>query len=428
MGEVGEQVAAVDFYAALLDDDPVKLYEQAPCGYLSTAPDGMIVKVNRTFLTLTGYTREALVGRRLFSDLLTAGGRIYHETHYAPMLEMQGRVREIALDIVRADGRRLPVLVNSVLERDASGRPAMIRTAVFDATERRQYEVELLRAKQDAEAAEARAKALTRTLQQTLIPPSLPPIPGLDIAAAYHPSGGGDEVGGDFYDTFQIGDGDWAVVVGDVAGKGVEAAVITALARYTLRGAAVRSSAPSDALAALNEVLLQEPTERFCTVVVLRLRHDGAGWRGVVTCGGHALPLLVRPGQPAVEVGKPGSLIGALPDPALEDDDLRLAAGDTLVLYTDGVTEARRGQEFYGAEGLGQSVMAHGGGGTAPAQALADGVMDDVLAFQSYYPRDDIAVVAVRVPWPASEHEPERGVEPERGHEPEHGHEPEWTA
>ena len=89
----------------------------------------MIVKVNRTFLTLTGHAREDIVGRRTFSSLLTAGGRIYHETHYAPMLRMQGRVREIALDVVCADGRRLPVLVNSVLERDADGAPRVIRTS-----------------------------------------------------------------------------------------------------------------------------------------------------------------------------------------------------------------------------------------------------------------------------------------------------------
>ena len=89
------------FADALLDDDPETLYEQAPCGYVSTTPDGLIVKANRTFLTLTGYRHEELVGARTFAQLLTAGGRIYHETHYAPMLRMQGTAREIALEIVR---------------------------------------------------------------------------------------------------------------------------------------------------------------------------------------------------------------------------------------------------------------------------------------------------------------------------------------
>ena len=151
----GEAVEA--FTAALLDDDPTALYERAPCGYLSSTPDGTIVKVNQTFLTLTGYQRSDLVGRRTFAELLSPGGRIYHETHYAPMLRMHGTAREIALDIVRADGDRLPVLVNAVLERDVDGAPVVVRTAVFDATDRRRYEQELLLAKERAEASEARA-------------------------------------------------------------------------------------------------------------------------------------------------------------------------------------------------------------------------------------------------------------------------------
>jgi len=129
--------ASEAFYAALADDDPLQLYEKAPCGYLSTDPGGLIVKVNQTFLLWTGYLRSDLVGKRTFADLLTAGGRIYQETHLAPMLHMQGRVREIALDLVRADDQRLPVLINAVLEYDEHHAPRVVRIAVFDATERR---------------------------------------------------------------------------------------------------------------------------------------------------------------------------------------------------------------------------------------------------------------------------------------------------
>src|ERR1700710_3033005 len=155
--------AALDaFSAALLGADAEQLYDRAPCGYLSTTPDGVIVKVNQTFLTLTGYDRDELVGRRTFAELLTAGGRIYHETHYAPLLRMQDNVRAIALDLVRRDGSRLPVLVNSALDRDDRGDPRVIRTAVFDATDRRAYEQELLRAKTRAEESEARATGLAR--------------------------------------------------------------------------------------------------------------------------------------------------------------------------------------------------------------------------------------------------------------------------
>ena len=237
----GEEVST-ELFGALRGDSADDLYDHAPCGYLSTAPNGLIVKANRTFLTLTGYRASDVVGRRRFVDLLTVGGRIYHETHYAPMLQMQGTAREIALDLVCADGRRLPVLVNSVLERDAGGAPIVVRTAVFDATHRRAYERELVQAKRRAEESEARATALARTLQRCLIPPAPPEIRGLDLAAAYRPAGNGEEIGGDFYDIFQIGPDEWFVVIGDVCGKGVDAAVVTALARYTIRAAAVRES------------------------------------------------------------------------------------------------------------------------------------------------------------------------------------------
>ncbi|HVM11904.1 MAG TPA: PAS domain-containing protein, partial [Actinomycetota bacterium] len=208
-----------------------ELYHDAPCGYISSLPDGRIVRVNETFLRWTGYEEDALLGRRL-QDLLTPGGRIYHETHYAPLLRMQGSVREIALDLLCADGRTLPVLMNSVLRVDERGEPALVRTVVLDATERRGYERELLRARDEAEQAEHRAQELARTLQASLIPPGPPQIPGLDVAAIYRPAGDGAEVGGDFFDVFPLDDSTWGITIGDVEGKGVEAAALTAFVRY----------------------------------------------------------------------------------------------------------------------------------------------------------------------------------------------------
>ncbi len=388
------QAANEAFYSALLDDDAEKLYEQAPCGYLSTTPDGSIVKVNQTFLTLTGYSRQDLVGRRTFAELLTPGGQIYHETHYGPMLRLQDTVREIALDLVRADGHRLPILVNAAVERDTNGAPVVVRVAVFDASERREYERELLRAKQRAEESETRATALARTLQQTLIPPSPPAIPHLDVAAVYRPAGDGREVGGDFYDVFQIGEGDWAVVLGDVSGKGVDAAIVTALVRYSLRAIAVRVTEPSRALQELNDVLVRHPTDRFCTITLLRLAFRDDGWTVTMSSGGHPPPLLLRAGGQPVPLGEPGSLIGAFESGTYVDVSLGIAPDDTLVLYTDGVTEGRRGNEFFGEQRLVASVVTHG----RSATELTEGVLEDVLAFQHEVPRDDIAVVALRVP------------------------------
>jgi sigma-B regulation protein RsbU (phosphoserine phosphatase) len=382
------------FYAALLDDDAEALYERAPCGYLSTTPDGTIVKVNATFLTWTGYARGDLVGRRRFAELLTPGGRIYHETHYAPMLQMQGSAHQIALDITGANGDRLPALVNSVLERDDSGRPVVIRTAIFDATERREYERELLHAKQRAEELETAATRLARTLQQTLIPPTPPDIPGLDVAAAYRPAGTGDEVGGDFYDIFEIGADDWLIAIGDVCGKGVDAAVVTSLARFTIRATAVRHPQPRAILDTLNTVLLHHETDRFCTAGIIRMRRTGDIWTATASSGGHPLPILIRTESQPTSVGRPGLLLGVFDTGTFDETDVELHSGDAILLYTDGVVEGRRAEGFYGEDRLKSSISAHHGS----AEALVDGVLADVLRFQAGDPRDDIALVAVRVP------------------------------
>ena len=139
-----------------------ELYEDAPCGHVSTDPGGTIVRVNRTFERLTGHRREDVVGLRRFQDLLTAGGRIYHETHYAPLVRMQGAVREIALEVVRADGSRMPALVNAMLVRDAEGEPAEVRTTVLEATHRKRYEQELLDARNRERLAHRRTERLQR--------------------------------------------------------------------------------------------------------------------------------------------------------------------------------------------------------------------------------------------------------------------------
>jgi sigma-B regulation protein RsbU (phosphoserine phosphatase) len=403
------EVATEAFYAALLDDDPEQLYDRAPCGYLTTTPDGQIIKANATFLALTGYTREQLVSRRRFPDLLNAGGRIYHETHFAPMLQMQGTVREVALDLVRTDGSRLPVLVNAVLEAAPDGTPRLIRVAVFDATHRREYERELLRAKQRAERSEAHAQELARTLQSTLIPPSPPNLPGLDVSASYRPAGDGEEVGGDFYDVFQIGPGDWVVALGDVCGKGVEAAVLTALVRYTLRALTVQEQAPSVVLASLNQVLLEDGSDRFSTVVLVRLRRDDHGWVATISTAGHPLPLHVGRDSPVREVGQIGSLVGAFRDVRMADTELRLEPGDVLTMFTDGVTEGRRGPEFFGEQRLRDAVVQH-----SDAHYPAEAIVAEVLEFQQGTARDDIAVVVVRVPVPEPIHIPLNPPPPDR--------------
>lgn len=188
----GDDEASTVAFTALLEDSAEELYESAPCGYLSTMLDGTVAKINATLLGWLGLEREAVVGRMRFTDLLTVGGKLYHETHFAPLLRMQGEIGGIALEMRHADGGRLPVLISSAVKYGASGEPLLIRTTVFDARDRRAYEEELLRAQKaaeqahrEAEADRARLQDALAVLQASLLPDTLPPIPGVETAAHY---------------------------------------------------------------------------------------------------------------------------------------------------------------------------------------------------------------------------------------------------
>jgi sigma-B regulation protein RsbU (phosphoserine phosphatase) len=309
------------------------------------------------------------------------------------MLRLQGTVREIALEVVRADGSRMPVLVNAGLETEPDGNPLVTRIVLLDATERREYERELLRAKQKAEASEARARALAMTLQQTLIPPNPPHIPGLEISACYRPAGAGEEVGGDFYDVFEIAEDDWAVTLGDVCGKGVDAAVVTAMVRHTIRALTVHTQGPAEVLHGLDQALQRRATDRFCTVALVRLRRTEGRWGFSLSLGGHPRPLLLRPDAESVNIGEPGSLVGVLAKPSFISTEADLVPGSTMVLFTDGVTEGRSGQEQYGEDRLREVAELQRG-----KPMVAEAILADVLTFQQGTARDDIAVVTITVP------------------------------
>jgi sigma-B regulation protein RsbU (phosphoserine phosphatase) len=395
----GPEDAEREVFSALLEDSAEDLYEHAPCGYLSTLLDGKIVKVNSTLLDWLGYQRDELVGHKYFSDLLTVGGRLYHETHFAPLLRMQGEVSGVALEFKATDGGRLPVLVTSVVKTGGDGRPLLIRTTVFDARDRRAYETELLRARRQAEQERERLQRLATTLQRTLLPPALPEVPGLEVAAHYHIASP-DEVGGDFYDLFPLADGTWGLFLGDVCGKGADAAVVTSLARYTLRASAVYDADPAAVLTNLNTALNQEHHHRrprFCTVLFGRLV-PGAGdaFRLALGSGGHPPALLLRADGSADYLPTPGGqLIGVFPDVHVATITLRLGPGDTLLLYTDGLTEARiSGGSFYDEQHLLEFAR-----NLAPATAHeAVAAVRDLLAVLGDGVDDDTAVLAVHVP------------------------------
>jgi PAS domain S-box-containing protein len=145
-------------------EDFEDLYENAPCGYLSLRPDGRVSKVNGTFLRWTGFAKGELDGRR-FLELLTIAGRIYYETHFAPLLRMQGAFNEVALDLLSKDGKHVPTLINAVERRNADGEQIFVRMTVFNATDRRRYESELVAARSAAETASIELRELNATLE-----------------------------------------------------------------------------------------------------------------------------------------------------------------------------------------------------------------------------------------------------------------------
>jgi sigma-B regulation protein RsbU (phosphoserine phosphatase) len=390
-----DNIAMAAFLSALAEDSPAELYENAPCAYLSALPDGTITKVNGTFLAWTGYDRDALVGVRRFQDLLPAGDRIFYETHAAPMLLMQGSLREIAVQVISASGAQLPVLLNARVKRDEAGQPLAVRTVLFDATERLAYEQELLAARQRAEQSEARARTLAETLQHSFLPPDVAKVPGLDVGGAYRPAGDGSEVGGDFYDVFPTGRRTWGIVLGDVCGKGASAAVVTALARYTVRAEALHVGSPAAVLTGLHEAMLSYYPQTFCTALFVLLEQVPEGHQLTVASGGHPLPLCRRADGTVETVGRPGQLIGMAATANVSETVALLSPGDTMVLYTDGLSEGRQGQELFGDARIAEVLGACSG---RSAQQTADALVAAVLAFQDGRARDDIAVVVAKAP------------------------------
>jgi PAS domain S-box-containing protein len=239
--------------------------------------------------------------------------------------------------------------------------------------------------------------AIAHTLQAELLPSRLPEIPGVRVAVRYRAAGELNEVGGDFYDVFGHRDGGWAFEIGDVSGKGAEAAAVTALARHTVRTASLQHATPKELLEILNDALLvQRAGSEFCTVCLARLSVDEGGGGGglghlTVALGGHPPALVLRADGTVEALGEPGTLLGVFGDPELHEVATDLRPGDTVLLYTDGVTEAGPAGEEIGEDGLAE--LLGGMRGMSP-EAIVDGVEQAAVAAQDDKPRDDIALVA----------------------------------
>jgi PAS domain S-box-containing protein len=236
---------------------------------------------------------------------------------------------------------------------------------------------------------------IAHTLQVKLLPESLPEIPGVQLAARYRAAGELNEVGGDFYDVFPRSGTEWALVVGDVSGKGAEAAAVTALARYTLRAAAIDDAPPSHALRRLNDAMLNDASSQFATVVLAYVSAAPEGGLHVrLALGGHPPPLILRAGGGLEAPGTFGVVLGILDDPPLFDTEFPLRPGDLLLLYTDGVTEAGPRDAPFGQRGLSNLVATLA---DREPEQIVDAVEQAVVRAQVGEPRDDIALLALTV-------------------------------
>ncbi|MGH2754737.1 MAG: SpoIIE family protein phosphatase [Actinomycetota bacterium] len=234
---------------------------------------------------------------------------------------------------------------------------------------------------------------VARTLQRSLLPPRMPTIDGVEIAARYRPAARDHEVGGDFYDVFQDALGAWAIVVGDVQGKGAGAAAVTGLARHTIRAAAMHRQEPSEVLKTLNDVLLTEETDRFCTVLYGRLVRGATGAVFTFASGGHPQPYILRANGTIEALDAPGMLVGSFPELDVVDVAAHLVPGDAVVMYTDGVIEDRPGSGGFGTGGL-QGILEKCVG--LGSEGIV-GTIEERVAERPDVPHDDVAILAFRI-------------------------------
>lgn len=362
-------------------------------GLLVVSPEGRMVSHNSRFAEMWNFDAE-LLERGSDDEALAAG--LDQVVDRDAFIE---RIREIYAD--RSTPSRDEISFRDGRVYDRYGAPLVGDDGVFlgwawyfrDVTKERL-------AQESLQETTERFASVARTLQESLLPPALPRIPGIELAARYHPAGDGSEIGGDFYDVFQIDEREWCAVMGDVCGKGAPAARLTALARYTLRAGVVRTPELDVNLCELNDSLLREAERdrarnehRFVTAAALRFRPAD---HGVEVCGGsagHPPPLLVRCDGSVSEMTCRGSLLGMFPDVVFTLDETVLCPGDLVVLFTDGVTEARGTRDEYGDDRLHALLRAHAG---ATASELAQAIENAVLDFQDGVARDDIAIMVVR--------------------------------
>jgi serine phosphatase RsbU (regulator of sigma subunit)/PAS domain-containing protein len=378
-----------DWCAVSVLDDAGDLHEVATA-HVDEAKLGLVRELRRRFppdpdadngamaVARSGQTQYI---RELTDELLVAA--IADPEHLA-MVRQLG-VRSVVIAALRARGRRFGTLTLASAE---SGRR-------FEAADVQLAEELAGRAGMAIDNARLYTERtrIAHTLQARLLPDRLPDIPDVVVAARYRAAGELNEVGGDFYDVFARSPTEWALVVGDVSGKGAEAAAVTALARYTLRAAALDDAPPSEALRRLNSAILEDDTSEFATVALAYFAQAGPDGVDVrLSLAGHPAPAIVRREGDVETAGRFGMMVGLREEPVLHDVELRIRPGDALLLYTDGVSEAGSRDQPLGEEGIAAVLRQHAG---SSPQEIVDAIERAAVAAQPGDPRDDIALLAI---------------------------------
>jgi len=350
---------------------------------------GLVTEFNPAAEQTFGWRRSEVLGRLMADFIIPLDLRQDHHRGFDNYLRTgEGPVvgRRVELRARRRNGQEFPIEL--AVTRISTDGPPAFTAYIRDITDRQQAAHALYESREQF-------ATLARTLQKSLLPPDLPEIAGMTVAARYHPAVEGLEVGGDFYDVFRTGRAAWAAVIGDVCGKGAEAASLTGLARYTIRAAAMQTTRPARILSMLNEAILRQEgvfNERFATVTYASLARRAGATVLTVACGGHPPPIVVHAGGEVSAVGVTGTLLGALKDPELTEVAVRLRAGDKVVLHTDGLLEAPGPGGEFGTARLHELLATCGG---LDVTATAARLEEVILAHQGGVSRDDMAILVL---------------------------------
>jgi PAS domain S-box-containing protein len=323
--------------------------------------------------------------------LRTGESQLY--TDIPDELLVAAAVDEEHLRLLRDVGMRAAVIVPMAVRGRTIGALTMVSAEsgrTFDAGDLEFAEQIAARAALAVEGARlySERSAVARTLQSSLLPEAIPEIPGWDVAALYRPAGQESDVGGDFYDFWDV-DGDWLMMIGDVTGKGVGAATVTSLVRHTARAASEFDARPAQILARIDAALRRGPLISLCTALCLRISPEGA----TLAVGGHPLPL--RVGDRAVEeVGEHGTLLGAMARTRWPETQIVMQPDEVLIGYTDGVTDAvGEGGERWGADRLKRTLREIGPSAPTVVRRRLVAALEE---FQVGAQADDTAVVMMR--------------------------------